>query len=1071
MFFLKIIFRLLLCFSLFGSQRAYSQTPVVEWQKTLGGGDGDYPNVIRTTSDGGYIVIGYSYFGGGDVVGYHGNAGLGDFWLVKLSRTGSVQWKKCLGGAYFDVGKDVRQTPDGGYIVTGTSASNECYMIGQHGGADFLVIKLTAEGDITWQKDYGGSKNDYASSIDITNDGGYIVGGFTESFNGDVTVNHGERDCWVIKIDGTGNLLWQKSIGGSRSEEVYGLRATSDGGCIVAGYTESNDGDVTVNHGMRDIWVIKLGNGGSEQWQKTLGGSGVEEGLSIQLTTDNGFIVAGYTSSNDGDVSGNHQDLGQFSDLWVVKLNNSGLTEWQKCYGGQYNEKGFYIQLTPDNGYVVCGSAESANGDLSCNAGNEDMWVIKIDGAGNLKWQKSMGGSYQEDAYCIQPLTDGGFIVAGLVSSNEIAGYHTTPYGGTAGDYWIVKLSAPVSVSPAPIVSIHPASGKVCEGSSATFTASALYAGINPVYQWMLNGINVGTNNPVYTGSGFANNDQLVCKVSNGSICEPGVFNASDAITIHVNNSTIQPKITINASNTLICNCNPVRFNATVLNGGSASLYEWKVNDVIVEDNGNKFITSSLKPGDIITCVYTDSTSCILNGSALSNPIQMTGGSSSPASVTIAGSATSVCKGTQVIFVANTSNAGITPFFQWKVNGVNAGTNSNTFDSTGLSNGDIVNCIVAPNVAESCIMPGNATSNNIIITVTDILPATINISTSSDTICTGQTVTFKANVTNAGIHPSYQWKINGINTGANSNQFVASALTNSDVITCTLFPDSLSNCTDAAPVTSGQVQITIKTDAIPVVNIAASANEVCAGETINFNATVQNAGTKVSYQWMINNAKAGDNSPVFSSSQLSNGDVITCTVTSVGNACSILPVSSNALTAVVNPLPVIRIVPHDTIIAPGTIISLNAHITGNVLSFQWSPADKLNDPSLFQPSTVALTDNTVYTLNVESDKGCKSSATATVKIFRMAAMPNAFTPNGDGINDLFKIPPGTVTSLEEFSVFNRFGEKVFSTQNPAIGWNGFYKNKPAVTGVYVYILKGISYNGTLKIQDVVILIR
>ena len=1071
MFFLKIIFRLLLCFSLLGLQRAYSQAPVVEWQKVLGSYNGDYANVIRPTSDGGYIVIGLSYSGGGDVVGYHGTTSTGDFWLVKLSSNGSVQWKKCLGGVGFDEGKDVRQTSDGGYIVVGTSASNECYMLGQHGGADFLVIKLTADGDITWQKDYGGSMNDYAYSIDITSDGGYVVGGFTESSDGDVTANHGGRDFWIIKIDGTGNLLWQKSIGGSGDEEIYGIRATPDGGCIAVGYTQSNDGDITGNHGNSDFLVVKLGNGGSLQWEKTLGGSGYDGAQSIQLTTDGGFIVAGYTSSNDGDVSGNHQALGQFSDFWVVKLNSSGLTEWEKCYGGDYNEKAFYIQQTFDNGYVVCGSSESANGDASCNAGYEDMWVIKIDGLGNLLWQKSMGGSYQEEAYCVQPLSDGGFIVAGFVSSNEIAGYHTAPSESVGGDYWIVRLSAPVLTSPATSVSIQPASGKVCAGSSATFTASALYAGTNPVYQWMLDGINVGTNNPVYTSSGLANNDQLVCKVSNGSVCEPNVFNATGAVTIQVNNSTIQPKITITASNTLICNCNPATFNSNVLNGGTASLYEWKVNGLVVEDNGNKLITSSLKPGDVITCVYTDSTSCILNDSAFSNTIQMTTGSSLPASVAITSSASSVCKGTRVIFVANASNAGVTPFFQWKINDVNAGTNSNTFDSTGLSNGDIIDCVVTPNVAESCIMPGNATSNNITITVTDILPATINISASSDTICTGQTVIFNATVTNAGAHPFYQWKVNGTNTGTNSNQFVSSTLTNTDVITCTLIPDSLSDCTDTAPVTSGQVQIIIKADVIPSVNIAASANEVCTGQTINFNATVQNAGTEVSYQWMINGAEAGDNSPLFSSNQLSNGDVITCTLTSVANACSISKVSSNGLTAIVDSLPLILITPSDTIIDAGTVIQLNTTITGNISSFQWSPADKLNNPSLLQPSTIALTDNTIYTLTAESDKGCKSSAMATVEIFRMAAMPNAFTPNGDGINDIFRIPAGTVTSLDEFSVFNRFGEKVFSTQNPAIGWNGFYNNRPAVAGVYVYIIKGTTYNGPLSIKGIVVLIR
>ena len=191
----------------------------------------------------------------------------------------------------------------------------------------------------------------------------------------------------------------------------------------------------------------------------------------------------------------------------------------------------------------------------------------------------------------------------------------------------------------------------------------------------------------------------------------------------------------------------------------------------------------------------------------------------------------------------------------------------------------------------------------------------------------------------------------------------------------------------------------------------------------------------------------------------------------VANSCSVSEVLSNALTAIVNELPAIRIVPGDTVIAPGANIRLQAIISGNIKSFQWSPADKLNNPSQLETSTVALTDNTVYSITAENDKGCKSIATATVKIFRMVAMPNAFTPNGDGINDIFRIPSGMFTSLEEFSVFNRFGQKVFSTKNLSVGWNGFYNNKPAIEGVYVYIIKGVSYNGPLTIKDVIVLIK
>lgn len=182
---------LVLSVSLFYSafHRSYAQAPAVEWQKCLGSYSGDYSRIIRPTSDGGFIVIGRTYLGGGDVVGYHGNVETGDIWLLKLNNSGNIQWQKCIGTNYFDEGEDVRQTPDGGYIVAATSTSVGCFLPGQHGGADYLVIKLTPTGDITWQKNYGGSKNDYAYSIDLTNDGGYMISGFSESSDGDITMD------------------------------------------------------------------------------------------------------------------------------------------------------------------------------------------------------------------------------------------------------------------------------------------------------------------------------------------------------------------------------------------------------------------------------------------------------------------------------------------------------------------------------------------------------------------------------------------------------------------------------------------------------------------------------------------------------------------------------------------------------------------------------------------------------------------------------------------------------------------------------------------------------------------
>jgi len=170
---------------------------------------------------------------------------------------------------------------------------------------NYWIVKLDGSGNIQWQKSLGGINEENAFSIQQTADGGFIVAGFTQSNNGDVSGNHGFSDYWVVKLDGSGNIEWQKSLGGSGDENASSIRQTTDGGFIVAGFTASNDGDVSGNHGSRDYWIIKLDGSGNIQWQKSFGGSGDEDASSIRQTADGGFIVAGGTLSNDGDVSGN----------------------------------------------------------------------------------------------------------------------------------------------------------------------------------------------------------------------------------------------------------------------------------------------------------------------------------------------------------------------------------------------------------------------------------------------------------------------------------------------------------------------------------------------------------------------------------------------------------------------------------------------------------------------------------------------------------------------------------------------------------------------------------------------
>lgn len=355
-----------------------NSTGTLEWQKSLGGTIYDEANAIKQTTDNGYIVVGGAKSNDGDVTGHHGSdTAKADYWVVKLNSAGSIEWQKSLGGTGDDVARSVQQTSDGGYIVAGSAKSTNGDVTGGHGGNDYWIVKLSATGDIQWQKSLGGSGDDIAFAIDQTADNGYVVAGSSSSSDGDVTVNHGARDFWIVKLDNTGNLVTQVSYGGSNDEAALTIKATTDGGYIVSGRTASTDGDVTGNRGQEDFWLLKLDNKGGLRWQKTFGGSDNEEANSIQQTSDGGYIVAGFTTSNDFNIEGgNHNKL--TADAWLLKFNDSGVVQWKKCYGGTGSDAAEQVYETADKGYVFAGVSNSNDGDVSGNQGTFDAWLVKL---------------------------------------------------------------------------------------------------------------------------------------------------------------------------------------------------------------------------------------------------------------------------------------------------------------------------------------------------------------------------------------------------------------------------------------------------------------------------------------------------------------------------------------------------------------------------------------------------------------------------------------------------------------------------------------------------------------------
>lgn len=405
--------------------------PTIQWQKCLGGSLDELVASTRQTTDGGYIVSGWSKSNDGNVSGNHGDS---DMWIIKLDPTGNIQWQKSLGGTLEEHAYDIRQTSDGGYIVAGRSYSNDGDVSGNNGIANFWIVKLDPFGNIQWQKCLGGSSVETALSIQQTIDGGYIVAGEAASNDGDVSGSHGGiYDMWVVKLNSIGNIEWQKCFGGTGIDFEAKVLQINSQSYILLGHTFSNNGNISGNHGSDDYWVAKLDSIGNIIWQKCLGGTGNDYPKTIQLTHDNGFILCGQSNSTDGDVSGNHGDY----DYWIVKLDSVGNIQWQRSLGGTGDDEAYSIYQTNDNGYVIAGFSSSTNGDVIGNHGGWENWVVKLDSTGSIQWQKCLGGTGNEYGFDISQTSDGGYITSGDTRSNngDVSGNH----GGN--DLWVVKLN------------------------------------------------------------------------------------------------------------------------------------------------------------------------------------------------------------------------------------------------------------------------------------------------------------------------------------------------------------------------------------------------------------------------------------------------------------------------------------------------------------------------------------------------------------------------------------------------------------------------------------------------------
>ena len=397
----------------------------VLFSKTIGGSKNESAKSVINTTDGGYAILGHTQSMDGDITGKTNESF--DFWLLKYNSNDLLQWQKTYGGINDDRGNDILQTSDGGYVITGYSKSNNQDVSVNNGAQDYWVSKLDNLGNIIWEKSYGFLGADICNSIIQTNDGGFLLTGVLDvsASNGEgnsknktskLFARHAGGDYWVVKIDALGEKEWSKFFGGTFTDTPYDAIQTQDNGYILVGSSDSEDVDISNNKGSYDFWVVKISETGKLEWEKSFGGSQTDEAWAITKTNDGNYIIVGDTRSNNLDVSINHGA----ADLWCIKISSSGELLWEKSFGGNSFDVARSISKTQDGGFIISGSSRSENNDLTNNNGQNDAWVLKIDNNGKLLWQKSIGGSEIDFAYSSVELNNKSIIVVGDSSSSNI---------------------------------------------------------------------------------------------------------------------------------------------------------------------------------------------------------------------------------------------------------------------------------------------------------------------------------------------------------------------------------------------------------------------------------------------------------------------------------------------------------------------------------------------------------------------------------------------------------------------------------------------------------------------------
>lgn len=758
--------------------------------------------------------------------------------------------------------------------------------------------------------------------------------------------------------------------------------------------------------------------------------------------TVNGVVQSGVTGNtfsssllNDGDIV-------------MAELNSN-----EPCAtGNPANSNSIAVQVQSN---IVASVTISADANPVCAGATVNFSASLVGAGSNPVFQWSINGlavsGANDSIFSSSALNDGDIVVLNMISSS---GCVTNPNVNSQN----LVISVINTVNTGILISVS--QDTLCSGVAPVFSSTLTGGGSNPLVDWFVDGVLITSNQGASFNPGLLTTGQFVfAQMQSSSLCASPQPAVSDTITMVIL-PDVAPEVLLTVDFDTLCSGTPFNFSATpLIAGGTNPTYTWYLNGVAVPGNISPNYSALLNDGDQVQVEMFSNDPCANPTNDLSNiiTVSVTSLALTP-SVSITASNLTVCLGVPVQFTALPVNGGTAPGYQWQVNGVNLPADTNmVFTTNSLNNGDVVTVEMTSNAP--CLTTGTVLSNALSITVNPSVSPTVTVTSSGNTLCTGQSITLNAVVSGGGSSPVYQWFLNGNPIAGATGLSYTTIPSNSDNFTFQLISSDVCD-TAGVPVLSAPQIVVVQPSVSPQAVIVVSDSVFCTNEIPTFVAQITGGGLTPGYSWFVNGVEASSGSTNFASNGLQNGDVITFVLTSSAQCASPSSVTSNSISVDIVQLPLVEL-GNDITIPLGESVTLNASaVPGNI--FSWSPSTSLDCNSC--ASVIASPELTTNYKVFVTDPltGCRNqdSVTVFVETDEIIFLPTGFSPNNDGSNDALFVR-GTGIESFLFELYDRFGNLVFSSSDQKQGWDGNINGKPANPGAYTYVITGQFLSGTL----------